>query len=293
MIRIGIIGGSGLYELEGLQNLQQHAVQTPFGDPSDTLVAGTLHGREVVFLPRHGKGHRLLPTEVPIKANVWALKKLGVTHLISVSAVGSLKEEIAPGHLVFPDQFIDRTMHRDATFFGRGMVGHVQFGNPVCAHLAADLASSARRLAIPFHSGGTYVCIEGPAFSTKAESNLYRSWGGAVIGMTNMQEAKLAREAEMCFATIALATDYDCWHETEAEVSVEAVLQVMRQNVEASKRLLAATVASMGTERPCGAADALKFAIVTPMEQVPEQTKRDLEPLIGRYLPHPADRHAR
>jgi 5'-methylthioadenosine phosphorylase len=283
-MKIGIIGGSGLYDLEGIQNVQERRLTTPFGEPSDALVTGTLHGKEVVFLPRHGKGHRLLPTEVPFRANIWALKKLGVTHLLSVSAVGSLKEEIKPGHLVFPDQFLDRTFHRESTFFGNGIVGHVQFGNPVCAEMMEVLAETAKRLGITAHKGGTYVCMEGPQFSTKAESHLYRSWGGAVIGMTNLQEAKLAREAEICFATIALATDYDCWHESEAEVSVEAVLEVMRQNIAASKKLLSGAIAALRPDLPCAAQDALKYAILTPLHLVPAQVKRDLEPIIGRYM---------
>jgi 5'-methylthioadenosine phosphorylase len=283
-MKIGIIGGSGLYDLEGIQSVREQRLSTPFGEPSDAFTTGTLHGKEVVFLPRHGRGHRLLPTEVPFRANVWGLKKLGVTHLISVSAVGSLKEEIQPGDLVFPDQFIDRTFHRESTFFGQGIVGHVQFGNPVCAEMVDVLSATARTLGITAHRGGTYVCMEGPQFSTKAESHLYRSWGGTIIGMTNLHEAKLAREAEMCFATIALATDYDCWHETEAEVSVEAVLEVMRKNIAASKKLLSGTIAALQPGQPCAAQDALKFAILTPLDRVPEQVKRDLEPIIGRYV---------
>ena len=282
-MKIGIIGGSGLYEMEGIRDLHEQRVKTPFGDPSDVLVTGTLQDREVVFLPRHARGHRLLPTEIPYRANIWAMKKLGVTHLISVSAVGSLQEQIEPGHLVFPDQFIDRTFHRESTFFGKGIVAHVQFGYPVCQHMIDVLAQTAGRLGIHSHAGGTYVCMEGPAFSTRAESLLYRSWGGSVIGMTNLQEAKLAREAELCFATIALATDYDCWHESEAEVSVDAVLKVMHNNVVNSKRLLATAISDLPEERNCAAHSALKFAILTPLDKVPEATKRDLDPIIGRY----------
>jgi len=283
-MKIGIIGGSGLYELDGIQNLREQKLSTPFGEPSDVFVTGTLHGKDVAFLPRHGKGHRHLPSEVPFRANVWGMKKLGVTHLISVSAVGSLREEIKPGHLVFPDQFIDRTFHRDSTFFGKGIVAHVQFGNPVCGDLVSVLAASAKQEGITAHRGGTYICMEGPQFSTKAESHLYRSWGGSVIGMTNLQEAKLAREAELCFATIALATDYDCWHESEAEVSVEAVLEVMRNNVAASKRLLSGAIRSLNPAQPCPDQDALRFAILTALDRVPESTKRDLDPIIGRYV---------
>jgi len=283
-MKIGIIGGSGLYEIEGIEDLQEHQVVTPFGSPSDVFVSGRLKDREVVFLPRHGKNHRLLPFEIPFKANVWALKKLGVTHLISVSAVGSLKEEIAPGHIVFPDQFIDRTRLRDSTFFGNGLIAHVQFGNPVCRDLTGILGESAAHHQTSHHNGGTYICMEGPAFSTKAESNMYRSWGGAVIGMTNIQEAKLAREAEMCFATIALATDYDCWHESEEEVSVDAILEVMHKNIVTSKLLLTEAIGRISQERSCGCGDALKFAILTPMDKVPNQTKSDLEPILSKYL---------
>ncbi|MEE8395140.1 MAG: S-methyl-5'-thioadenosine phosphorylase [bacterium] len=283
-MKIGIIGGSGLYQMEGLEELEEHSVSTPFGGPSDVFVGGRLGGREVVFLPRHGRGHRLLPSEIPFRANLWGMKKLGVTHLLSVSAVGSLKEEIVPGHLVFPDQFIDRTVKRDSTFFGRGIVAHIQFGNPVCPTLLKTLDRCAEKQGIPHHTGGTYVCMEGPAFSTKAESHMYRSWGGAVVGMTNVQEAKLAREAEMCFATIALATDYDCWHETEQEVSVDAILEVMRKNIAASRRMLAEVIGSIAGERTCGCGDALQFAILTPVAEIPERTKKELEPIIGRHL---------
>jgi 5'-methylthioadenosine phosphorylase len=285
MVKIGILGGSGLYEIEGVEALAEHSLTTPFGPPSDILVTGELKGRAVVFLPRHGKGHRMLPSEVPFRANVWAMKKLGVTHLLSVSAVGSLREEIEPGHIVFPDQFIDRTYLRPSTFFGNGVVGHVQFGNPVCATLLDSLAAGAEHHGTPHHRGGTYVCIEGPAFSTRAESELYRTWGGSVIGMTNLQEARLAREAEMCFATIALATDYDCWHETEEEVNVESVLVVMRQNIATSKRLLAEAVERIPEERNCPCGHALRDAILTPVDKIPARTRADLEPIIGRYLP--------
>ena len=283
-MKIGIIGGSGLYEMEGLTRLEEHRLSTPFGPPSDAYLSGVLHGREVVFLPRHGKGHRYLPSEVPFRANVWGMKSLGVTHLLSVSAVGSLKEEIAPGHIVFPDQFIDRTFLRPSTFFGNGVIAHVQMGDPVCPNLVSDLTETAKALGVTHSTGGTYVCIEGPAFSTRAESNLYRSWGGAVIGMTNLQEAKLAREAELCFATIALATDYDCWHETESEVSVEAVLKVMAENIATSKRLLSGVVERVDPARPCSCHDSLKYAILTPLERIPAQARVELEPILGRYL---------
>ena len=284
-MKIGIIGGSGLYQMEGLREIQEVALETPFGPPSDRLTTGRLHDREVVFLPRHGKGHRLLPSEIPFRANVWALKKMGVTHLISVSAVGSLKEEIQPGHLVFPDQFIDRTFQRPSTFFGQGVVAHAQFGDPVCGALRSQLATAAGTLGIRHHDTGTYICMEGPIFSTRAESFMYRSWGGAVIGMTNLQEAKLAREAELCFATIALATDYDCWHETEEQVSVEAVLEVMKNNIATSRALLSLVIQSLSPERHCACKDALKFAILTARELIPQHTRKNLEPIIGRYVP--------
>ncbi|MCH7476683.1 MAG: S-methyl-5'-thioadenosine phosphorylase [SAR324 cluster bacterium] len=283
-MKIGIIGGSGMYDLEGIRDLAEHTVSTPYGKPSARLITGRLGEREIVFLPRHGKGHRLLPTEIPFRANVWAMKKMGVTHLFSVSAVGSLQERIVPGDIVFPDQFIDRTFLREATFFGRGVVAHVQFGDPVCPHLVEVLGQSAAENGTRYHRGGIYICMEGPAFSTRAESNLYRAWGGAVIGMTNLQEAKLAREAEMCFATIALATDYDCWHETEQEVSVESVLEVMRKNIVTSKRLIAEAVGRVRDGAGCSCRDALRNAIVTPLDKLPKKRRLELEPILGRYL---------
>ena len=283
-MKIGIIGGSGLYALEGIEDVRETRMETPFGAPSGPYVTGRLNGREVIFLARHGDGHRLLPSEINFRANVWGMKKLAATHIISVSAVGSLKEEIAPGHIVVPDQFIDRTFLRPSTFFGRGIVAHVQFGDPVCPVLLEALSASARAVGATCHRGGTYVCMEGPAFSSRAESNLYSSWGGAVIGMTNLQEAKLAREAELHFATIALSTDYDCWHAHEAEVSVESVLKVMQDNILTSKRILAHAVRSLPDAGPCGCADALRFAILTDLAHVPDSVKRELDPLIGRYL---------
>lgn len=283
-MKIGIIGGSGLYQMDGLKGIEEIRLDTPFGDPSEAYITGTLHEREVVFLPRHGAGHRLIPSEIPYRANVWGMKQLGVSHLISVSAVGSLKEEIEPGHIVFPDQFIDRTSQRASTFFGNGAVAHVQFGDPVCPQLVSQLAEAAGREGIDHHRGGTYICMEGPAFSTRAESFMYRAWGGAVIGMTNLTEAKLAREAEMCFATIALATDYDCWHESEEEVTVEAILRVMERNIAKSKRLLSAVAAAMDLERPCSCREALRDGLLTPVENIPESTRTDLKPLIAKYL---------
>lgn len=283
-MKVGVIGGSGLYDLPGIKDIQEEKIATPFGEASDTFIIGTFHDTPVVFLPRHGKGHRLLPTEIPFRANLWGMKKLGVTHLISVSAVGSLKEEIAPGHIVFPDQFIDRTRHRVSTFFGNGIVAHAQFGDPVCSHLLQHVAQAAQDVKSTYHEGGTYVCMEGPLFSTRAESHLYRSWGASIIGMTNIQEAKLAREAEMCFATIALATDYDCWHQSEEQVTVEQILQVMHNNIETSKKILSRTLEILPSERPCACGVALQFGIITQSDLIPEKTREDLDILIGKYL---------
>lgn len=281
-MKYGVIGGSGLYEMEGLENVEEVAVQTPFGDPSDKLVTGTFAGKEVVFLPRHGRGHRILPSEINYRANIWAMKSLGVTHLISVSAVGSLKEEIAPGHIVIPDQFFDRTKDRPSTFFGEGVVAHLQFGDPVCGELVGGLEEAVKQVGVTYHKGGTYVCMEGPLFSTRAESEFYRSIGASVIGMTNLQEAKLAREAELCFGTIALSTDYDCWH--DEEVTLEAVLKVMHQNIGNSKEILKALFENFEPKNQCGHADALAQAIVTAPETIPVETKKKLELIIGKYV---------
>jgi len=256
-MKVGIIGGSGLYHLEELEEVEEVHLDTPFGKPSSYFVTGEVNGIPVAFLPRHGIGHVLLPTEIPFRANIWGLKMLGVTHLISVGAVGSLREEIEPGHMVFPDQFIDLTRHRKSTFFGNGVVGHVQFGNPVCSELSGKLVEAAQTVGATMHVGGTYICMEGPAFSSRAESLLYRSWGADVIGMTNVQEAKLAREAEMAFASIALATDYDCWHVSESEVSVEDIIKVMHANVETARQILVETLRKISPDFPNSQADAL------------------------------------
>ncbi len=285
VVTIGIIGGSGLYEIESLENIEEIQIETPFGSTSSPLVKGTLHGKPVIFLGRHGKGHRLLPAEVPYKANIWAFKKLGVSHVLSVSAVGSLRQEIAPGHFVFPDQFIDKTLHRPSTFFGKGVVAHVQFGRPVCKDLLSALSSAARTLGIQAHNGGVYVCMEGPAFSSRAESLMHQGWGGSVIGMTNVQEARLAREAQMCFATIALVTDYDSWHEAESEeVSVEAIMALMAQNIQSSKILLARVIQDLPADQHCRYANALQHAIITPPADIPTQIKKDLAPILAEYL---------
>ena len=283
-MKIGIIGGSGLYKLKELEKADKVKLDTPFGKPSSDFLTGELHNIPVVFIPRHGSGHVLMPTEIPFLANIWGLKKLGVTHLISVGAVGSLKEEIKPGHIVFPNQFIDLTRHRTSTFFGNGVVGHVQFGDPVCTKLCEKLVEASQAVGAKFHSGGTYVCMEGPTFSTRAESLLYRSWGADVIGMTNAQEAKLAREAEMAFASIALATDYDCWHASESEVNVEDIIKVMHENVETAQRIIVETMCNLPTDFPNSQNDALKYALITEKSKIPQDTKIKLDLLLNKYL---------
>ena len=282
---IGVIGGSGLYEMEGLTQVEEVRLQTPFGEPSDAYITGMLGNVKLVFLPRHGRGHRLLPSEVPYRANIYGMKMLGVERIISVSAVGSMKEEIVPGHIVIPDQFFDRTTgKRASTFFGDGIVGHVQFADPVCSQLTAVVAKAATEVGATVHQGGTYVCIEGPNFSTRAESQVFRSWGVDVIGMTNLPEARLAREAEICYATVALATDYDCWYEGHDDVSVEAVIEVVHQNVAMAKRIVAASAQAIDAERQCGCDQALQYAIMTDRSQIPAATRERLDLLIGKYL---------
>jgi len=283
---LGVIGGSGLYELPGLEAMERTRVATPFGDPSDEIVSGRLGGTRLLFLPRHGRGHRLLPSELPFRANIWALKSLGADCVLAVSAVGSLREEIAPGHVVVPDQFIDRTRGRqeESTFFGRGVVAHVQFADPFCPPLSRALVGAARTAGALVHPGGTYVCMEGPAFSTRAESNLYRSWGAHVIGMTNLQEAKLAREAELCFATLALATDYDCWREGHDDVEIGEILKVIAANVELARRAVAALAPRLPASTECACGRALEHAIITDRAVIPADVKRGLAPIAGRYL---------
>ena len=283
-MKVGIIGGSGLYNLKELEKVDNVQLDTPFGKPSSDFLTGEVHNIPVIFIPRHGLGHVLLPTEIPFRANIWGLKKLGVTHLISVGAVGSLKEEIIPGHIVFPDQFIDLTRHRTSTFFGNGVVAHVQFGDPVCPKLSEKLVQAARALGATFHLGGTYICMEGPAFSSRAESLLYRSWGADVIGMTNAQEAKLAREAEIAFASIALATDYDCWHISESEVNVEDIIKVMHENVETARRIIVETLRNLPPDFPNSQKDALKFSLITEKSKIPQKTRSDLDLLLSKYL---------
>jgi 5'-methylthioadenosine phosphorylase len=272
--------------MEGLEEVREVEVDTPFGKPSDAYIRGALDGTELVFLPRHGKGHRLLPTELNYRANIFGMKKLGVAQIISVSAVGSLREEIAPGHVVIPDQFIDRTTQRCSTFFGRGIVAHVGLADPFCPVLREALFRAAGEEGAEAHSKGTYVCMEGPQFSTRAESHLYRNWGAHVIGMTNLQEAKLAREAEICFATLALATDYDCWNDGAGDVEIDQVFAILQKNVQLSQRLIRRSLGYFASERACACAHSLKNAIITERAKIPDETLKNLEPLVGKYLFH-------
>jgi 5'-methylthioadenosine phosphorylase len=283
-ITVGVIGGSGLYQMEGLEGGEWVRVETPFGDPSDAYFVGKLAGVRLAFLPRHGRGHRLLPSELNFRANIFGMKKLGVEWIISVSAVGSLKKEIAPGHIVVPDQFIDRTRGRISTFFGRGIVAHVSFADPVCAELSRTLVNAGKGMGTTLHAGGTYICMEGPQFSTRAESFLYRSWGAEVIGMTNLQEAKLAREAEVCFATLALATDYDCWNTEAGDVVIEEVLAILSRTTATAQNIIRRAVVKLPPSRACPCADALKDAIITDRSLIPEQVKKDLDIIVGKYL---------
>ncbi len=281
----GVIGGSGLYEMEGLEDVRRVRVETPFGDPSDEYVTGMLDGVNMIFLPRHGRGHRLLPSEVNYRANVFGMKKLGAVEIISVSAVGSLKEEIAPGDIVIPDQFIDRTkgIRRD-TFFGEGIVAHAAFADPVCPRLSGALHDAAFLESARVHMGGTYLCMEGPAFSTRSESLSYRALGASVIGMTNLTEAKLAREAEICYGIIALSTDYDCWHDSHDDVTVEAIVEIIRRNVEMAKRIIRRAVSIKAAGKACGCGEAMENAIITSPAAVPHSIYRKLAPILSRSL---------
>ena len=287
-IKIGVIGGSGLYKMDALENIEEISLETPFGSPSDNFITGTLAGTKVVFLARHGRGHHLLPTEIPYRANIHAMKQLGVEYIISASAVGSLKEEVKPLDLLIPDQFIDRTKERISTFFGEGIVAHIGFGNPVCKALSAvlgDAVASLNLTDVTLHRGGIYVCMEGPAFSTKAESNLYRSWDGSVIGMTNLTEAKLAREAEIAYATLALVTDYDCWHPEHSHVTVEMVIENLHCNATNAQKVIQETVRRLdGNPPPSSAHKALKNAILTPLDKVPAATRSKLAVFLDKYL---------
>jgi 5'-methylthioadenosine phosphorylase len=285
---IGIIGGSGLYKMEALKDVKEVQIDTPFGKPSDALIVGSLEGVRVAFLARHGRNHHLLPSELPFRANIYAMKSLGVKYLISASAVGSLKEEAKPLDMVVPDQFIDRTKNRISTFFGEGIVAHVAFGDPVCLKLAqvlADAVESSNLVDVTLHRGGTYICMEGPAFSTKAESNLHRSWGATIIGMTNLPEAKLAREAEIAYATLALVTDYDCWHPDHDSVTVELVIANLQRNAINAQKVIQATVRRL-TENPpeSQAHSALQYAILTPLDKISQEAKERLHLLLQKYL---------
>jgi 5'-methylthioadenosine phosphorylase len=287
-VKIGIIGGSGLYQMSALNNVREVTIKTPFGEPSDNLIVGDLAGVPVAFLARHGRNHHLTPSEVPYRANVYAMKQIGVEYLISASAVGSLQAEVKPLDLVLPDQFIDRTKSRASTFFGEGIVGHIAFGDPVCHQLVGVLAAAIKSLNlanIALHKGGTYICMEGPAFSTKAESNMYRMLGGTIIGMTNLPEAKLAREAEIAYATLALATDYDCWHPDHDSVTVDMIIANLHKNATNAQQVIQETVKRLGADLFISEAhSALKYAIITPMDKVPEATKQKLGLLLKKYL---------
>lgn len=285
--RIGVIGGSGLYGMDALEIEEERQVETPFGAPSDALVLGRLDGVDVAFLARHGRGHRLLPSELNFRANLYAMKTLGVEHLVSVSAVGSMKEAYEPTHIVVPDQFFDRTRHRADTFFGEGLVAHVSLADPICPHMASVMADSAEAAGATVHRGGTYLCMEGPQFSTRAESNIYRQWGVDVIGMTNLQEARLAREAEICYATFAMITDYDCWHDGHDDVTVDAVLATLRQNAatgQAAVREAIVRLARRADRADCPCSSALQFALMTDPAIVPAGTRERLAPLVDKYL---------
>ena len=281
---IGIIGGSGLYSMPGLSQAKQVRLKTPFGAPSDGYVLGTLAGRKVAFLARHGRGHRILPSELNFRANVYGFKQLGVERIVSVSAVGSLKEEHEPLDFVIPDQFFDRTRHRVDTFFGNGIVAHISFADPICGELARVVEGACQKVGVRGKRGGTYVCMEGPQFSTKAESNVYRSWGMDVIGMTNLQEAKLAREAELCYVSVSMVTDYDCWHPRHDAVTVDQVVAVLEKNAENASKVLRETIAAMPTGRGCKCGSALAHAILTDREKIPAATRQKLKLILDKYL---------
>jgi 5'-methylthioadenosine phosphorylase len=281
---IGIIGGSGLYNMPGLTDVHEVTMKTPFGTPSDAYILGTLEGREVAFLARHGRGHRIMPSELNFRANIMGMKMLGVDRIISLSAVGSLKQEHKPTEFLIPDQFVDRTYRRVSTFFGDGIVAHVAFGDPVCAEVATVMNSACKKANVVGKLGGTYICMEGPQFSTKAESNLYRSWGMDVVGMTNLQEAKLAREAEICYATLAMVTDYDCWHPEHDSVTVEQIVAVLHKNAENACNVVRHVVSTMPKEHSCKCGQALAMAIMTDRSRIPAETLERLRPIIGKYF---------
>jgi len=282
--KIGVIGGTGLYDIEGLTSIKEVNIDTPFGKPSDTIITGKLGGVGIAFLPRHGRGHHITPTELPARANIYALKSLGVEHIIAVNAVGSFKEAIKPGDLLIPDQLIDRTRNRTNTFFGEGIVAHIPFADPFCPVLSQIIYQSAQEAGATVHMGGTLVVIEGPAFSTRAESFLYRSWGADVIGMTTLPEAKLAREAEICYASIACVSDYDCWHEAHESVTVEIIMDILHKNADIARNIIKRAVTRIPEQRDCPCASALKAAIVTEPAKIPAAQKQKLNLLIGKYL---------
>jgi 5'-methylthioadenosine phosphorylase len=283
-VQIGIIGGSGLYDMADVTDRTEVTLTTPFGEPSGPYLLGTLRGKRVAFLSRHGTGHRLSPSELNYRANIFGMKLLGVEYLLSASAVGSLKEELPPLDILIPDQFIDRTKGRISTFFGRGLVAHVAFAHPICRHLSEIAYESGRRVGARVHKGGTYVCMEGPQFSTLAESQLYRSWGADIIGMTNLQEAKLAREAEICYTTIALVTDYDCWHPDHDHVTVDMIIANLTQNAATAQQIIAGAVERLPYERTCECASALKYALITRPDCIPARVRDELAPIVGKYL---------
>jgi len=286
-VKIGIIGGSGLYEMSELTERTEITLETPFGPPSDNFVVGTVRGKRVAFLARHGRGHRILPGELNFRANIYAMKMLGVERILSASAVGSLREELAPQQVVLPDQFIDRTCNRVSTFFGDGLAAHIAFADPVCPELLERVVQASRKVGINVVRGGTYVCMEGPAFSTKAESNLYRKWGMDVIGMTNLQEAKLAREAEICYVTMALVTDYDCWHDAHESVTVDMIVGNLIQNSRNAQALIVQTIEDLADKRGCGCGEALKNALITDRSAIPAETVSRIWHIVGRYLSQP------
>ncbi|HSG06081.1 MAG TPA: S-methyl-5'-thioadenosine phosphorylase [Nitrospiria bacterium] len=283
-IEIGIIGGSGLYDMEGLKSKKEVRIRTPFGKPSDSFMTGVLEGRRVAFLSRHARGHRILPGEINFRANIWGMKKLGVERIISVSAVGSMKEKIRPGDVCVPDQFYDHTRQRIGTFFGNGVVAHVSFADPLCPEMRSFLGKSVVEENGVLHDGGTYFCIEGPQFSSRGESLIYRKWGVDVIGMTNATEAKLAREAEICYATMALVTDYDCWHEEEESVTVEGVIETLKKNVSLSQRVIRSMIPKISVHRSCPCGKALQNAVMTPPSLIPKKTRESLKLLLGKYI---------
>ncbi|MGB2692018.1 MAG: S-methyl-5'-thioadenosine phosphorylase [Thermodesulfobacteriota bacterium] len=284
MKTVGVIGGSGLYEIEGLADVESISVDTPWGSPSDDLIVGNLGDTRMVFLPRHGRGHKLMPSEINFRANIYAMKKMGVEWIVSVSAVGSMKEHIAPGQIVIPSQFYDHTKTRVSTFFGDGIVAHVSMADPVCASLSDELYKASVSSGAIVHKGGTYLCMEGPQFSSRAESNIYRGWGVDVIGMTNATEAKLAREAEICYASLSLATDYDCWHEQHDDVTVEDLIQTLNSNVQMAREIIKTVVPEISDSRECPCCNALQNAIITPREVITQEIKDRLKILIKRYI---------